>query len=117
MAFLKLSGGDAPSPTGFQVERVPITSGERRSASGRAVVDYVGVKSRILMEYAYLTDETLAAIRAQASQMGVFEVTYPEPGAGDKTVQAYIVDFSAGLMRILNGKKEWRDVRLTLMEV
>ena len=45
MAFLKLSGGDAPSPTGFQVERVPITSGERRSASGRAVVDYVGVKS------------------------------------------------------------------------
>ena len=114
MAFLKLSGGDAPSPTGFQVERVPITSGERRSASGRAVV---GVKSRILMEYAYLTDEMLAAIRAQASQMGVFEVTYPEPGAGDKTVQAYIVDFSAGLMRILNGKKEWRDVRLTLMEV
>lgn len=115
MAMLTVNGAAMPAPSTMKVTVFDVSSGEKRSAAGCAVMDRIAVKRRLELRWAHMTAAQLSAL-LQALD-GYFEVTYPDPQDGAiRSATCYCSDRSAEMLRMEGREPLWIEVKMTWTE-
>ena len=116
MAFLKINGADAPSPSEMKVSVFDVSSSETRSASGALVVDRIAVKRKLELRWAVLAPAQLGGLLGQVAD-AFFSVEYPDPvTAAARSMECFCGNCAAGVLRIQGGEPVWTDVKMEWVE-
>lgn len=116
MAFLKVNGAEAASPSEMRVEVVDVGAFEQRSASGRLVADRAAVKRRLTLRWSALSPAQLGAMLGAVGE-GFFEATYPDPVDGTpRTMSCRCSKRMAGVLLVRGGEPVWTDVEMEWTE-
>lgn len=114
--MLSINGTAAPSPSALQVAIEDVSAAVERAASGDAVRDFTGSRRRLKLRWAHLTGAQLSAL-LNAVDAGFFDVTYPDPQAGQAaTIRCWCAARSMGVLRMQGGAPVWTDVEMEWME-
>jgi len=114
MAMLTVNGAAVPAPSGMAVTVFDVSGGAVRSASGSAVMDRSAVKCRLELHWAHIPGEELAQLLGAIG--GFFDVEYPDPQLGRRTMCCYCSDRVAGVLRMQAGSPVWTDGKMSWTE-
>lgn len=117
--MIKINGVTVKSPSTLIPSIVNVGSRVDRNAAGLAVMDRIGRKRRLEIQWNYVTNAELQTIINNAGKTSAFfAVTYFDPeDMADRTITCYAEHFEFKMQRYENGAAVgWEDVRLDLIE-
>lgn len=115
--MLTVNGANLPAPSAMKVSIFNVGAQAGRTASGRAVVDRVGVKRKIELKWAHLGASDMQSLLAAIGSDTFFSAVYPDPATGAaRTMQCYCEEKKTGILRMADGAPVWIDAELTLIE-
>ena len=114
--MLKINGGAIPSPSALSVSLEDPSAAAERSASGRAVKDFLPGKRRLRLRWAHLSPAQLSAL-LQAVDACFFDAAFPDPATGgEATARCWCAGRSMGVLRMRDGAPVWTDIEMEWME-
>lgn len=115
MKTLTINGVAVAAPVSLEVNLQDLdaeTTG--RNVLGTMMRDRIsGGKRKVLLKWGPLDDAEIATILNAVSHV-FFDVSYPDPISGQKTITAYVGDRSAALLNYSSGK--WLGLAFNLIE-
>ena len=92
-----VNGARIHTPSKFSVNVYDVSSEASRNAMGEIMIDRVGVKRKLEMEWPALSNDAVAMLLSVVTDI-FFTVTYPDPITGtDRTITCYCGDRTAPL--------------------
>lgn len=116
MAVLKIGGADMPTPSAMSPMMYDITEAERDS-TGTMHIDLVATKYKLECTWAHLTQEDMSKL-LNAIKNITFSVTFTDPESGsEKTISVYKGDRTIPVLRVKDGKTEYKDFKVNFIEL
>ena len=105
-----------PTPSSLRVTLEEIGPAAERSASGAAVMDFVGARRTLKLGWAHLGGAALQALLAAVDGQ-FFEVRYPDPADGAvREMECWCAARSMGVLRMENGAPVWTNIEMEWKE-
>jgi hypothetical protein len=120
MTILIAKGVNFPSPTSLEWGIQDIVKADRNT-KGNIVVDWINTKRKLMVNYAFLTQEqcalVLSTLQATKSTF-LFPVTYTDPllNAVVSNKKFYAGDRTGAVMDVRNGVIRYKDIKFDLIE-
>lgn len=116
MSVLKIGGAEMPTPSAMSPMIYDITEAERDS-TGTMHIDLVATKYKLECSWAYLTQEQMTQILNAINPI-TFDVTFTDPKSGSaKTINVYKGDRTIPVLRVKDGKNEYKDFKVNFIEL
>lgn len=104
------------SPSKFSVEVFDVSSSAERNAMGEALIDRVGIKRKLIMEWPALTNSEQATLLSAVQDI-FFNVTYPDPITGtERSIVCYVGNRTAPVAIMRNGRPIWNGLKMNWIE-
>ena len=112
-----VNGAAVPAPSEIKITIEENSSGLRRSASGYAMLDRMGIKRMLMLRWACMSAVELAALLEMVGGGSFFEASYPEPESGSmRTMICCAREWTTGMLRMENGVPMWKNIEMKWME-
>lgn len=116
MAILSIGGVEMPTPSSMTPMVYDITEGERDS-TGTMHIDLVATKYKLECMWSYLSQEDMSKV-LKAIKPITFSVSFIDPESGSqKSISVYKGDRSIPLLRVVDGKNEYKDFKVNFIEL
>lgn len=113
--MLSLAGTTVRTPSSLRVVFSNIAKIEQ-NAAGLTVMDRLARKTKLEIEWAYLTNAQMSTIASKVTAP-FFSVSYYDPESGAKTITCRAENFETGIQRYAGSAAVgWADVKLELIE-
>lgn len=115
--MISINGVAIATPKSFEVTISDLDGESNRNANGEMIRDRIGVKRKINLEWAPLTQSEISTILTAVSGV-FFTVTFPDPQngiitktmyVGDRTSPAYFYDEK-------NNQVKWQGLKMNFIE-
>lgn len=117
MAILSVNGVDMPAPSQLKVNLFDVSSSADRNASGYVVIDRVGTKRKLELNWAQLSEAQLSLLLQAVGANVFFTAVYPDPLTGDaRSMSCYCGDRAMGVLRMSGGAPIWTDIEMSWIE-
>ncbi|MGX7195151.1 DUF6711 family protein [Enterococcus olivae] len=116
MAHLAIGGVVVKTPKTFSVDIEDIDSESGRNANGDMIRDRVGVKRKLNLEWAPLSDSEISTI-LQSVRNQFFQATYPDPVTGSMETKTFYVGTRSAPTYSWNSKlPKWEGLTMNFIE-
>ncbi len=114
--MIKVNGANIKTPSKCQVGIFDVSSSADRNAQGEILIDRVGTKRKLEMEWSAMTNAEMSALLSTVTAV-FFSVTYPDPVTGAaRTMTAYVGDRTAPVYRMVSGVPRWEGLKMNFIE-
>ena len=115
--MLSINGGAIASPKSLEVTISDLDGESNRNANGELIRDRIGVKRKIALEWAPLTQSEISALLTAVSGV-FFTVTFPDPQQGVVTKTMYVGDRTAPAYVYDKKTKQfkWKGLKMNFIE-
>ena len=114
--MLWVNGARIHTPSKYTVSIFDVSSSASRNAAGEMMIDRVGVKRKLEMEWPALTNDQTATLLSAVTDI-FFNVTYPDPLTGvDRTIECYVGDRTAPVRAYKKGVPVWVGLKMNWIE-
>lgn len=114
--MISLNGIALPSPSSLFVRCVPKGGSVQYNSLGQMVQEGMREKRHVEMTWNRLPASVLLQLKQILSAGGFFTLVYPDPLAGSRQMDCYVLEHAARAWQYQNGQASWADVKLSLEE-
>lgn len=113
--MITVNGVVIPTPKSFKVSISDIDGESNRNAQGDMCRDRIAVKRKLELEWGPLT-QSESSLLLTAVENVFFEVVYPDPKEGSKTITAYVGDRTTPMLKCIDGIPKWEGLSMNFIE-
>lgn len=114
--MISVNGATIKTPSRCQVGIFDVSSSADRNAQGEILIDRVGTKRKLEMEWPALTNSEMSALLSAVTDV-FFTCAYPDPQTGaNRTMTCYVGDRTAPVYRLNGGVPMWEGLKMNFIE-
>ncbi len=114
--MIKVNGATIKTPSKCQVGIFDVSSTADRNAQGEILIDRVGTKRKLEMEWPAMTNAEMSALLSAVTSV-FFTCTYPDPQTGtNQTKTFYVGDRTSPIMRMIGSAPIWEGLKMNFIE-